>query len=196
MDLNLASLRAYRRFHGLHALTCREEGSFVKKISVNDLRSICFIRSSVECGAVRESTRLAPKTLSKIISKLERNLEQQRKIGADRNRSYARFLALDDTFHSLLCSFSGNEFAWDLIQRIKGNLDRIRFFTFARISRVDHLCNEHQEIIDKIKAQDLETACALLRRHLYVITDTYKQAMQEHEQWFMPEDVRAFKRKH
>lgn len=171
-----------------------QKGSFVKKISVSGLRSVCFVRSSIECGALRESLQLPQTAFNKIVTRLERNLEQQRRIVPDKNRSYARFLKLDDDFHGLLCSFSQNAFAWDLIQSIKGNLDRIRFFTFAHISRVDHLCNEHQAVVDKIKAQEIEAACQLLRQHLYVITDTYKQAIEEHEMWFMPEDVRAYKR--
>ena len=168
-------------------------GSFIKKISVTNLNEVCFIRASVECNAVRESVRLTQSAHEKIISKLNKNLEQQRKVN-EKSGSFEKFLALDDTFHSLICSFSETTMAWELIQSIKGNMDRIRFFTFAHISRIGDLVEEHQQIVDAIKNNDLEKSCALLHTHLYVITSTYRLAMQEREGWFLNEDVKAFKK--
>lgn len=168
-------------------------GSFVKKISITNLNEVCFIRSSVECNAVRESVWLTEAARAKIIDKLNKNLEQQRRLN-EKSGSYEKFLALDDTFHSLICSFSETTMAWELIQSIKGNMDRIRFFTFANISRIGDLIEEHQQIVDAIAKKDIELCCSLLRTHLYVIASTYRQAMQEREGWFLNEDVKAFKK--
>lgn len=171
-----------------------QKGSFVKKISVKNLKEVCFVRVAMESSAVRDAMSLEEKEFNRIIVRLEKNLSAQKDLQPDRKNAYERFLTLDDTFHALLCSFSGTELAWDLVQSIKGNLDRIRFFTFAHISKVDHLCKEHTEILNAIRAHDDTLACKLLRTHLYTITETYKQAMEEQTSWFMEDDVAAWKR--
>lgn len=171
-----------------------QKGSFVKKISVDNLREICFIRSSIECSALREAMLLPEREFNKITGKILTNLQKQRKVGPEQKQAYVRFLKLDDDFHALLCSYSRTNMAWDLVQSIKGNMDRIRFFTFANISRVDHLCAEHEAIVQALQQRQTEEACRLLHEHLFVITETYRQAMAEHAAWFETEDVQDFRR--
>lgn len=168
-------------------------GSFVKKISVTSLNEVCFIRASIECNAVRESVRLEQSVRAKLISKLHKNLEQQRRIN-EKSGSFEKFLALDDTFHSLICSFSETTMAWEIIQSIKGSMDRIRFFTLESSPSFSEQVQEHQQIVDAIENNDLEQSCALLRRHLYAISSSCSLALQEHETWFLNEDVKAFKK--
>ncbi|HIV15798.1 MAG TPA: GntR family transcriptional regulator [Candidatus Avisuccinivibrio pullicola] len=171
-----------------------QKGSFVKKISVKNLKEVCFVRVAMECSAVRDAMELDEKSFNRILTRLEKNLAQQKALGPERKNAHERFLYLDDTFHALLCSFSGTDLAWNLVQSIKGNLDRIRFFTFEHISRVEHLCAEHSEILNCIKERDEEKACCLLKAHLYTISETYKQAMEEQTSWFLDEDVAAWKK--
>ena len=171
-----------------------QKGSFVKKISVKNLKEICFVRDAIECTAVRDAMSLENKEFMGVCKKLKRNLELQHEIDIEKKNAHERFLKLDDEFHSLICSFSGTTIAWDLVQSIKGNLDRIRFFTFAKISRIDKLYKEHCAILNCIESKEAESACELLKNHLYTISSTYKIAMEENEEWFCEEDVAIFRK--
>ena len=172
-----------------------QKGSFVKKISVKNLKEICFVRDAMECTAVRDAMELDPKSFERVYKKLERNLEQQLKLDLSKKNVHEHFLRLDDNFHELICSFSQTKIAWDLVQSVKGNLDRVRFFTFAKISRIDTLYKEHQEILECIKNKDAQGACTLLKDHLYTIISTYKYALEENEEWFCEDDVAEFHKK-
>ena len=57
-----------------------QKSSFVKKISVKNLKEICFVRDAMECTAVQDAMDLDPKCFERILKKLERNLEQQLKL--------------------------------------------------------------------------------------------------------------------
>ena len=66
----------------------------------------------------------------------------------------ATYLRLDDAFHERLCSMSGAPMAWNTVQLIKGQMDRIRFFTFHQITPTEVLTNEHWQIFQGLKTEN------------------------------------------
>lgn len=160
-----------------------QRGTFVSKISVPDLHGICFARSSIECNAIYESLRLDHAEFSKIVKKLQNNLIKQKELLHD-NMMYIHFLKLDDEFHKLICSFSGNDFAWNMLQNVRANLDRIRFFSLKHISNPEDLISIHEELLQYIENKEYFAACALLKSHVYEITHTYKRILEENREWF------------
>ena len=159
-----------------------QRGTFVKKISVPDLHGICFSRCSIECNAVYESLRIKNKDFLKIVNKLKENIYEQNKLTGE--NMYIRFLQLDDEFHKLICSFSGTDFAWNMIQNVKANMDRIRFFSLQHISNPANLIKDHENILKHIEDKDFFQSTALLRNHIYEITFTYTKIKEENSEWF------------
>ena len=163
-----------------------KKGSFVKKISATNIREICFVRTSIETNALREAFALKDTAFNRIVNKLEKNLEQQAKIiirpGKDAD---AKYLKLDDEFHAIICSFSGTQLAWNTIESLKANMDRIRYFTVKdRLSAPDQLIKEHQVVVDAIKSKDFDLCYKLLKEHLYEISKTYEKAKEANSEWF------------
>ena len=160
-----------------------QKGSFVKKISLPNLIGVCFVRSAIECNALYESLRLEDASFKEIVFKLAENLNQQKALGE--HSTSLEFLHLDDEFHRLICSFSGSNLAWEMLQGVKANMDRIRFFTLENVSKPAHLIQGHEKIYESVASRDYFMACGLLRSHLYEITHTYKQVMEENKEWFL-----------
>jgi len=163
-----------------------KKGSFVEKIPVTRLREICFMRAAVETASIRSLGALPASAVKRIMGKLERNLKSQDKTatqgGADAG---ARFLKLDDDFHATLCQLSGTSLAWETIDALKANMDRIRYFTIVgKVSKIPDLVSEHRAVYEAILEGRLEDACAQLKAHLYEIGQTYKEVKEQNSGWF------------
>lgn len=119
------------------------------------------------------------------------NLEQERQEEQEtREKEWrATYLRLDDAFHERLCSMSGAPMAWDTVQLIKGQMDRIRFFTFHQITPTEVLTNEHWQIFEGLKAENYPLCLTLLEAHLSTINESHKSVMRRYRDWFSPESL-------
>lgn len=164
-----------------------QKGSFVTKISASNLNDICFMRCAIECQALRESIKLNSKEFDKIIKLLEKNLLKQKALNGKKGKNvHGKFLSLDDDFHSTICQFSSTKLAWETLQKLKSNLDRIRYFTIQEdISSAESLVAEHEILFNYIKNKEQQKAIDTLSSHLYEITKTYTIVKDRHNDWFL-----------
>lgn len=174
------------RFDGLLAVY-PQRGSVVQKISVSNLRQICFVRTAIETAALKNAPKLPEAELGQIVEHLRANLAEQRQI-EDGEAEAQNFLQKDDEYHKLICSLSGCPMAWNTVQSIKGQMDRIRYLSNESVSPCEVLTDEHELIVDKLEAGEVEAACAALTSHLSEILATYIPIRRDHEQWFLPEE--------
>ena len=105
----------------------------------------------------------------------------------------ATYFRLDDSFHEHLCGISGGGMAWNTIQLIKGQMDRIRFLTFNRVTPTEVLTEEHRQILEYLKAEDYERCLSSLEAHLSTINESHKPVIREYSEWFTPESVAHLK---
>lgn len=167
-----------------------QKGTVVKRISVSNLKSVVFIREALECAALDNIKNLPISRFTRVLRKLQNNLEDQRR-KVDPENIASSFLPLDDRFHEILCSFSECSLTWDAVQSYKGQLDRIRYLAMGSdepISPTDKLILEHQEILDAIDAMNIDEAKRLLRFHLHEIMQTHITIRQRYSEWFEPEE--------
>lgn len=168
-----------------------QKGSFVTKISVKNLNEICFMRCAIETSSLKEGLKLTDKNYNKIVNKLAKNLEKQQALKANKqnNTQQGKLLTLDDDFHATICMFSNTQLAWDTLQKLKSNMDRIRYLTIGdTISSIEHIVSDHEALFDAIKNKNIKTACNKLSTHLYEITETYIKVQAENAQWFVADD--------
>lgn len=171
----------------LHVIPQR--GSIVQKISVSNLRQICFLRSAIECAAIDAAQKLDDQRFELILGKLKENLkEQQELMNGGTRESTAAFLQADDKFHHLLCSLSTCPMAWDTIQSIKPQMDRIRYLSQGRVSPYEQLIDEHQSIFEALEERQFALAREYLTLHLHEIMQTYIAIREQYGQWFLPEE--------
>jgi len=137
-----------------------KRATVVKKISPEGVRQSRFIRESIEVEIIRrvasQGRADAPDVLAGLIA------EQDQASSADDNR---RFHTLDELFHRTLARLAGVEYAWQLIDDHKMQLDRVRYLTLG-VSSSQRAIAEHRLIAEAVAKGDAEAAEAAMRAHL------------------------------
>lgn len=156
-----------------------QRGTFVRKISSRQVRNARFIREAVEVAIVEKAAECISDT---DLLTLDTLLAKQRL--ATQNNDIGLFLALDDEFHSTLALSIDCLEAWEMIENIKAQMDRVRFLTLPNISPLAKLTDQHQAVVDALRAHDPAQAQAAMHIHLREMIFTFTPASQSHPEWF------------
>jgi DNA-binding GntR family transcriptional regulator len=154
-----------------------KRATVVKKISPEGVRQSRFIRESIEVEIIR---RLAanPGDAQAVLGELI--AEQEAASAAEDSR---RFHTLDELFHRTLARLAGVEYAWQLIDDHKMQLDRVRYLTLgASSSRV--AIDEHKIIARAVGKGDPTAAEAAMRAHLARAEVLLGQTINDHPDYF------------
>jgi DNA-binding GntR family transcriptional regulator len=137
-----------------------KRATVVKKISPEGVRQSRFIRESIEVEVVR---RVAGNPGADAAAVLEELIgEQEQASSAADSR---QFHLLDELFHRTLARLAGVEYAWQLIDDHKMQLDRVRFMTLG-VSSAQVAIGEHKIIAANVARGDVAGAEAAMRAHL------------------------------
>lgn len=136
-----------------------QRGTFVRKISTDEVEVSRFVREAVEVEIVRVAVHQADEA---VVVVLQEQLERQERM---QDRDAMAFMELDELFHRTLAQAAGRVGAWAHIQPIKMHMDRVRYLTAFEFP-LDRLVAEHRAIVEAIAARNGEAAEAALRRHL------------------------------
>lgn len=137
-----------------------KRATVVKKISPVGVRQSRFIRESIEVEIVR---RIASQPGPEVEAALQTLIaEQEAAASADDTR---RFHMLDESFHRSLARLAGVEYAWQLIDDHKMQLDRVRYLTLGR-SSTERAIAEHKKIVEAVGKADIGGAEQAMRAHL------------------------------
>jgi DNA-binding GntR family transcriptional regulator len=142
-----------------------QRGTYVSRIRVDAVMSARFVREAVEADIVRLVAKQPTKAL---LADIERLLKEQERV-VDGPEPQA-FLALDEQFHKALAEAAGQARAWQIIQPLKTQMDRMRYLN-ARHSSRGPLVAQHRQVVDAIRAGDADAAETAMRSHLRQILD-------------------------
>jgi GntR family transcriptional regulator, rspAB operon transcriptional repressor len=156
-----------------------QRGTFVKRISPRRVREGRFIREAIETAVARKA---AQHITDEQLRQLADNLRDQR-VAAKANDT-AAFLALDEAFHCTIAQTIDCGAAWDTIQDIKAQMDRVRYLSLPDDSPLDHLIRQHAKILTALKAHDPDAAEAAMRAHLREILVTLGPIAARNPAWF------------
>ncbi|BCU55764.1 GntR family transcriptional regulator [Enterobacter kobei] len=159
-----------------------QRGSYVNKISMQQVRNGCFVRQAIECAVARRAATLINDSQS---YQLEQNLHQQR-IAIDR-KQLNDFFQLDDEFHQKLAQIADCQLAWDTIENIKATMDRVRYMSLDHVSPPEKLLSQHQDIFAALEKKDVDGVDQAMTRHLQEIGETVQLIRQENRDWFTEE---------
>jgi DNA-binding GntR family transcriptional regulator len=145
-------------------------GSFVSRISTQDVRELFEIREILECavikkvidqGLVREERALA----------IRKEFESSEGKGRPMSRSY---FTPGDQIHLFAIECLGNTRLLEYYRGLHGHIERMRlyfFFSHSHEDRAQESFKEHLEIIDALLARDADRAERAVRTHLRNSTD-------------------------
>jgi DNA-binding GntR family transcriptional regulator len=137
-----------------------KRATVVKKISPLGVRQSRFIRESIEVEIIRRVASQPSEEVSDVLASLI--AEQEVASAANDSR---RFHTLDELFHRTLARLAGVEYAWQLIDDHKMQLDRVRYLTLG-VSSSQRAIAEHKEIAEAVIKADVAGAETAMRAHL------------------------------
>ncbi|KKB07520.1 GntR family transcriptional regulator [Devosia chinhatensis] len=137
-----------------------KRATVVKKISPDGVRQSRFIRESIEVEIIR---RVASSPGADAASVLAALIDEQDAASAANDSR--RFHILDELFHRTLARLAGVEYAWQLIDDHKMQLDRVRYLTLGSSSSQRAIA-EHRIIAEAVGEADPAAAEAAMRAHL------------------------------
>src|SRR5579872_7140067 len=158
-------------------------GTFVTPISTAAVRDAQFIRESLECAAVRLAAARAEEADIAALSGLVR-----RQAEVSEHGDHERFAVLDDEFHAALCELAGHSVAWQVAQREKGHLNRVRRLSLPRPRYLEEMVDEHRRVLDALAQGDPDAAEATLRHHLRMVLSALPAIRAEHPEYFDEEE--------
>ncbi len=148
------------------------KGSFVSRISIQDIREIFEIREILECEVVK---RAAMKSDPDKIGGIRKKFETES--NGDKN-SRDQFKA-GDRIHTFIFESFGNKRLLEYYKRLQEHIIRMRLYFFNQLhqERSGQSFKEHLEIMDALIAQDPPRAEKAMRDHLRNSTEYLKKVI-------------------
>jgi DNA-binding GntR family transcriptional regulator len=133
-----------------------QSGSFVFRLTDNEVSRLCTFREMLEIAALREAAAINREGLLKGMKKLLIAMTTAE------SRGDVKALAdIDMDFHYLFLECANNTY---LISAY--NLIRYQLLALRHRSPIEKCVENHQVLHDAIEKGDVETACALLEKHI------------------------------
>lgn len=162
-----------------------QRGSFVAPIRLRDVEEAQFIRETLERAVVR---RLAKDCQPEILAELKSNLEQQE--AAVTRRDLDAFLELDEAFHKTFCDGAGLARSWRVIQTVKLQMDRVRYFSLPEPGHLHSLLAQHRGILDAVEAGDAAGSEVSMATHLQEVLRTVRRLTEQRADLIEPQSIR------
>jgi GntR family transcriptional regulator, rspAB operon transcriptional repressor len=154
-------------------------GTFVTRIDPDAVADAHFVRESLECNAIRLTTE---RITAGDLAELEDIIALQER--AEGSGDAARFDRLDDALHRRLCDLSGRDVAWQLSQRARGQLDRVRRLSMPASGYRSEMISQHRMVLAGVADRDPDAAEQALRHHLRMVLSYVPDIRRAHPEFF------------
>ena len=137
------------------------KGSFVSRISFQDIRELFEIRELLECEVIkRAALKSAPDKVESIKKKFE--------MESNEDKNAKDHFKAGDRIHTFIFESFGNKRLLEYYKRLQEHIIRMRlnFFSELHQERSEQSFREHLEIMDALIAQDPLRAEKAMRDHL------------------------------
>ena len=159
-----------------------QRGTVVRPIALASVRDARFLREAFEADIVR---LLARDPDEQLVRSLRASLRAQNRMSRG---DPLDFITADEAFHRLLASGAGMAGAWQRIEPLKSQMDRVRFLSLSNFP-IRRLVKQHEAIVDRIAAGAVDEAELAIRIHLRAILDDLPSIIEMHPTSFeLPED--------
>ena len=156
-----------------------QRGTFVVKISMDDVTNAQFVREALEVAIVRRACEIATEA---DIAGIRRVIDRMRE--ALKANDYPGFLALDEDFHRAIADAAHCSAARRSIEAVDAQLDRVRFLSLPLMSHMPIIIAAHEKILAAIEARDTAEAERLMREHLSAILFYLPEVASKHSDLF------------
>jgi len=138
-----------------------QHGSFVSRISLDDVRERLFIRGALEGEIAAEAARrMSPGDRLALAANLK-----SAAVAAE-NGDQAAFYALDVAFHQILTAGLGMARAAEILDSLRDHLERARRLLLTPRGRLRQVWREHGAVARAVEAGDASAARETMKRHI------------------------------
>lgn len=160
-------------------------GTRVAPILMSEVENACFIRSSLEAGALaraiarRNAAAHGP----------DADLAGLRGILAANRAAFeagdaAEFFATDERLHQAVFALAGVPEVWDVVRGVKVHLDRLRRLHLRRVMANSEIVDEHSLIVEAIERGDTLSGQKVIARHASRIILDSDELRAEYPEYF------------
>ncbi|MGA2082695.1 MAG: GntR family transcriptional regulator [Holophaga sp.] len=136
------------------------QGFSCRRLSASEILALYEVRGDLETAALAQ---VDPATLPSAIAVLD-DLSRSIRDGFE-TASLESLVDLDEEFHLRIAGLAGNDARVGILKHINARIRFVRRINLGDPTRGRSL-EEHLEIVEALRAGDVPSACALLRRHL------------------------------
>lgn len=156
-----------------------QAGTFVAKLSMDEVREGAFLREALELAAVEQVAR---EVTEDQLVQLRRNLRLQEALVADGDTG--GFYAADAQFHEAVLRFTGHRRLPGLSRTAWVHVDRARRLLLPEPGRIGETLEEHRTVLRALEARDPEGAQASLKEHLRQLVTRLERLAGERPELF------------
>ncbi len=157
-----------------------QRGTFVVMISRREVENARFIREAIEVAIVRKAAEGIDRDSLDLI---EDSLIAQRR-AMERGDTVA-FLLQDEVFHRELARSVDCEHAWQVVEKLKSQMDRVRYLSMPLATPIETLITQHMAIFEAVRARRGDQAEEVMRQHLSEILKSLPKIAEEHSDIFV-----------
>tara|TARA_R110002020_G_scaffold109430_11_gene253088 strand:+ start:4409 stop:5146 length:738 start_codon:yes stop_codon:yes gene_type:complete len=156
-----------------------QAGTFVARLSMDEIREGAFLREALELAAVE----IVATTISEEqLVLLRRNLRIQEALMQDGDA--AGFYQMDAKMHELILSFTTYKRLAAMAETAWVHVNRARQLILPAPGRIEATLEEHKAIVAALEARDPEAARAATRHHLSQLITFLEPLVEIHPDWF------------
>lgn len=171
---------AFIRLGDMKLLEIRpQRATTVRKIFRKEILNARFIRAAVEVEVARIACAKYDGTYD---DDFAANLARQKQ--AMELTKFEEFHSLDYDFHLLLCVAADREFAHETIVDNRSHVDRLCALSLSSKEHFKILYDDHLEIYQALKMQDINRLTVRLREHLTRLDTTIDKVREAHGDYF------------
>jgi DNA-binding GntR family transcriptional regulator len=157
-------------------------GTRVAPILMSEVESACFIRSSLEAGALRQAIARADSGPAPDLEEL-RGILAANRVFFDAGDA-GGFFATDEMLHQAVFALAGVPQVWDVVRGVKVHLDRLRHLHLPHAMASSDIMNEHTWIVEALEQADAVGGEAVIRRHAYRIIADSGEIRAQYPEYF------------
>jgi DNA-binding GntR family transcriptional regulator len=158
-----------------------QSGSFVARLSMDDVREGAFLREAIEVAAI---ARVASGATDAQVTALRANLSDQ--AGRVAQGDIAAFYALDRALHEMLLGYTGFRRLAQVSDTAWVHVNRARRLILPVLGRVAATLDEHEAIVAAVSARDAGQAQAAMQAHLRQLMTYLETLARERPELFSP----------
>ncbi len=145
-----------------------QRGAFVFTLSAREVIALCELRQTLESAAMRLAFERRPtdlvEGLSGVVCEMERSRAQN---------NVRAYLSADTAYHRVLFACCDSPLMAEAYERYGGKIAALRNHLAAKPQHTDLSFAEHIEMCDRLAAQAIDDAVAVLDRHIERTKATY-----------------------